>query len=233
MKRNLVIATVTAGVLLAGGGVAAATLGSSGSGSGGSGSGSGGNTSAAGASARTDSDTAARDDDPGDSAESGESGERSDAAEHRTEQAAAQRLSASKAIAAALAHTPGRATSAELDDDNYRTLVWEVDVLGRDDVLRHVDVDPASGKVRGAHRDRDDDAASDAREARSDLRGAAVSAAEAARAGAAKGTVVSVDLDDDRGAHWGVETVSPRGDRDWVLPLTGHTLSPEPEHADD
>ncbi|MFE9248290.1 PepSY domain-containing protein [Streptomyces sp. NPDC007088] len=202
MKRNIVIATVTAGVLLAGGGVAAATLGSD---SGGTGGGTPGGTAAR---------TAGQD-------------EHSDAAEHRAEARAAKRLSAPQAIGAALDRVPGRATSAELDDDDRRgALVWEVDVLDRHGVAYHVDVDPATGKALTAHRDRDDDAAADAKEDGRALAGTTTSASEAARAAADKGRVVSVDLDDDGGAHWSVEVSDGHG-TEWSVPLDGLRVTPD------
>lgn len=195
MKRNIVIATVTAGVLLAGGGVAAATLGTDSGGT---------------AGARAERTVG-----------------HSDAAEHRAEAGAAQRLSAPQAIGAALDRVPGRVTSAELDDDDRRGgLVWEVDVLDRHGVPYHVDVDPGTGKVGSAHRDRDDDAAADAKEDGRALAGTTTSASQAARAAADKGRVVSVDLDDDGGAHWSVD-VSGDHETEWSVPLDGLRVTPE------
>ncbi|MEV0849170.1 PepSY domain-containing protein [Streptomyces sp. NPDC049954] len=199
MKRDIVIATVTAGVLLAGGGVAAATLGTD---SGGADGGTGG-----GRAERTVG--------------------HSDAAEHRAEAGAAKRLSAPQAIGAALDRVPGRVTSAELDEDDRRgALVWEVDVLDRHGVAYHVDVDPGTGKALSAHRDRDDDAPADAKEDGRALAGTTTTAAEAARAAADKGRVVSVDLDDDGGAHWSVEVSGGHG-TEWSVPLDGLRVAPD------
>ncbi|MFF5154680.1 PepSY domain-containing protein [Streptomyces sp. NPDC000348] len=121
-------------------------------------------------------------------------------------------VTAAEAIAAALKHTPGTAVSAELDDS-----VWEVDVLGRGDDWHSVRVDPGSGKVLGASKDDEDDAA----EVRAALKGASVTAEEAAKAAAAEGAVVSVELDDDDDRGWEAETRASSGDeRDWRVGLS-------------
>ncbi|CAM5260981.1 hypothetical protein SHIRM173S_09607 [Streptomyces hirsutus] len=74
-------------------------------------------------------------------------------------------------------------------------------------------IDPSSGKVLGSERDDDDD---DAAEVRAALKGTSVTAEEAAKAAAAKGTVTSVDLDDDDTEGWEVETVTAGGGRPGV-----------------
>ncbi|MDT0423439.1 PepSY domain-containing protein [Streptomyces evansiae] len=140
-----------------------------------------------------------------------------DAAEHKAEAAAARKLAAPDALAAALAHTPGRALSAEIDDDQDGRLVWEVEILDSSGKLRHVDVSPSSGKVLGAHTERGD--ADDVRAAKDLLTGDATSAAKAARAAAAKGTVVSIDLEEERNGYWSVET-GP-GEAEWSVALDG------------
>ncbi|MEW1683992.1 PepSY domain-containing protein [Streptomyces sp. NPDC093594] len=121
-------------------------------------------------------------------------------------------VTAAEAVAAALKHTPGTAVSAELDDGS-----WEVEVLADGDTWHSVRIDPDSGKVLGAQRDDEDDAA----EVRAALKNASVTAGQAAKAAESKGRVVSVDLDDDgddRG--WDSETRASGGDeREWKVDL--------------
>lgn len=177
------------------------------------------------------------------------------------------KVTAAEAIAAALRDTPGTAVSAELDDaddgddrdgddddrdDRRERAAWEVDVLSGDGTWHSVRVDPASGKVLGSHADAADDADEeddDAAEARAALKGASVTAAEAAQAAAGKGTVTSVDLDDDGDddsgdgadrskAAWEVETrASGQGERDWRVDLkTGEVTADRDDdgsHVDD
>ncbi|MFI9265833.1 PepSY domain-containing protein [Streptomyces werraensis] len=158
---------------------------------------------------RTDDDRDDRSDDGGDD------GDRA---------AAPGDVTAADAIAAALKHTPGTAVSAELDDGS-----WEIDVLGKGDTWHSVRVDPGTGKVLGSSKDDEDDAA----EVRAALKGTSVTAEQAAKAAAAKGTVVSVDLDDDgddRG--WEAETRASGGDgQDWSVGLT--TASVTADRDDD
>ncbi|MEU6824374.1 PepSY domain-containing protein [Streptomyces atriruber] len=205
MKRNIVIATVAAAALIGGGTATAFATG-------------GDDDSAASKSTvqlkdhdRDDQDGRDddRDDDRGD-----HSDDRDDAAEN-TAEAKAAKVTAADAIKAALAHTSGTAVSAELDDEDGG-LVWDVDVL-KGSTWHNVEVDPGTGKVLGSWVDKadSDDAAEDAADAarvNSALKGASVSAADAAKAGADKGTVTSVDLDDDGTATaWNVETTGAKG----------------------
>ncbi|KEG40001.1 PepSY domain-containing protein [Streptomyces griseorubens] len=131
---------------------------------------------------------------------------------------AAGKVTAAEAIAAALDHTPGTAVSAELDDGS-----WEIDVLAEGDTWHTVRIAPDSGKVLGAQQDDEDDAA----EVRAALKNAKVTAEQAARTAESKGTVVSVDLDDDgddRG--WETETRASGGDeRDWKVDLRSATVT--------
>ncbi len=133
-------------------------------------------------------------------------------------------VTAAEAITAALKHTPGTAVSAELDDGS-----WEVDVLAEGGAWHTVRIAPDNGKVLGAQKDDEDDAA----EVRAALKGASVTAEDAAKAAAAKGTVVSVDLDDDgddRG--WEAETRASGGDEQaWSVGLT--TASVTADRDDD
>ncbi|MCP9990780.1 PepSY domain-containing protein [Streptomyces albogriseolus] len=159
---------------------------------------------------RTDDDRDDRSDDGG-----GDDGDRA---------AAPGDVTAADAITAALKHTPGTAVSAELDDGS-----WEIDVLAKGDTWHSVRVDPGTGKVLGSSKDDEDDAA----EVRAALKGTSVTAEQAAKAAAAKGTVVSVDLDDDgddRG--WEAETLASGGDgQDWSVGLT--TASVTADRDDD
>ncbi len=213
MKRNIVIAVVTAAALVGGG------------------------TATALAVAGDDDDTTSvtRTDDDRDGRGEDRSDDRDDRGEDRSDdrdgddddgavRAAAGGVTAAEAITAALKHTPGTAVSAELDDGS-----WEVDVLAGGDTWHTVRIAPDSGKVLGAQKDDEDDAA----EVRAALKGASVTAGDAAKAAAAKGTVVSVDLDDDgddRG--WKAETRASGGDeRDWSVGLT--TASVTADRDDD
>jgi hypothetical protein len=62
-----------------------------------------------------------------------------------------------------------------------------------------------------------------------------VTAAQAAEAAAAKGTVTDVDLDDDgRAKGWDVSTGSGRDDRDWRVDLkTGKVTADSDDDSDD
>ncbi|GAB2329553.1 PepSY domain-containing protein [Streptomyces griseoincarnatus] len=201
MKRNIVIAAVTAAALVGGGTATALAV-----------AGDDDTTSVT----RTDDDRDDRAEDRSDD----QDGDDDDGAVR----AAAGGVTAAEAITAALKHTPGTVVSAELDDGS-----WEVDVLAGGDTWHTVRIAPDSGKVLGAQKDDEDDAA----EVRAALKGASVTAGDAAKAAAAKGTVVSVDLDDDgddRG--WEAETRASGGDeRDWSVGLT--TASVTADRDDD
>ncbi|MFG3091954.1 PepSY domain-containing protein [Streptomyces antibioticus] len=115
-----------------------------------------------------------------------------------------QQTGIAKALAAALAHTPGTAVAADREDDGRDAGAWEVDVVTADGTEYTVTVSPDSTEILGAHRDGGDD---DGREDLAALKGTTVDAREAAEAVAAKGTVTDVELDDDGGtAAWSVET---------------------------
>ncbi|HZF93036.1 PepSY domain-containing protein [Streptomyces sp.] len=108
---------------------------------------------------------------------------------------------------------------------------WEVDILGSGRTVHTVHVDPATGKILGTGTDRDED---DAVEARGLLKGADVDAREAAEAAAAaaKGVVRSVDLDDDEhGAGWSVEIAG--SDQDWQVDLRTGKATAERSDSDD
>ncbi|MFD7129932.1 PepSY domain-containing protein [Streptomyces sp. NPDC059894] len=138
------------------------------------------------------------------------------------------RLTAAQAVAAALEARPGTALSAELDDDGPR---WEVDVLGEGTTSCTVRVDPSDGRILGTETDRDDDA-DDTGERRL-LKGAGVTAAQAAEAAAAKGVVTSVDLDDDGTGSWEVETTDSAGrEHDWTVGLRNAEVTADHHDTD-
>ncbi|MEU8845926.1 PepSY domain-containing protein [Streptomyces sp. NPDC048564] len=212
MKRNIVIATVTAAALVGGGTVAAYA-------------------SADDGNAPTQRQTNVRvaDDDRNDDTDDRSddaSDDRSEAADDRSDDATEVRvskISAADAIAAALKNTPGTAVSADRDDDGAGA--WDVNVVKGDGTEHNVRVSPDTAKVVGAQRDDDDD--NDGHEDLAALKGASVDAREAAEAGAAKGTVTDVDLDDDGPAAWSVETTKG----EWKVDLkTGKVTQ---DHDDD
>ncbi|MEU7473116.1 PepSY domain-containing protein [Streptomyces sp. NPDC044984] len=202
MKRNIVIAVVTAAALVGGGTATALAV-------------SGDDAPTTRAAENRAADDDGRDDDGRDDERGrADTDDQDDDGDDRDGRGASSGdVTAADAIAAALKHTPGTAVSAELDDR-----VWEVDVLGGGDTWHSVRIDPGSGKVLGASEDDEDDAD----EVRAALKGASVTAGEAAKAAAAEGTVTSVDLDDDD-KGWEAETRASGGDeRDWrVDPSSG------------
>lgn len=215
MKRNIVIAAVTAAALITGGTATALAV-----------SGDDGGTARQGETRVSDDDAVrggdARDDYRDD------------------ERAVSSKVTAADAIAAALRNTPGTAVSAELEDadDDGEKAAWDVDVLSGGGTWHSVRVDPATGKVLGSHADDDGDDGDDGTaEVRAALKGTSVDAAEAARAAAVHGTVTSVDLDDDdrRSAAWDVETRSGgKAERDWTVdPGTGKVTADRSDDGDD
>ncbi|MFC9879085.1 PepSY domain-containing protein [Streptomyces libani] len=115
-------------------------------------------------------------------------------------QVKADKISQSQATAKALQAVPGTATSAELDDaDRNGSLVWEVEVFGKDHKSHEVIIDAGSGKVLKQHTDRDDDAAEDAAETQALLKADKTGHDKATDKAlkAVPGTVVSYSLDDN------------------------------------
>lgn len=158
-------------------------------------------------------------------AEVGDTQARADAAKAPANGA---KLTAAQAIAAALESRPGTAVSADLDDDSDRG--WEVDILGKGTTTYTVQVDRADGRILGTETDRDDDDADE----RGVLKGADVTAAQAAEAAAAKGVVTSVDLDEDGTGGWDVETTdSAGGEHDWTVGLNDAKVTADRHDADD
>ncbi|PNG92822.1 PepSY domain-containing protein [Streptomyces malaysiensis] len=145
-----------------------------------------------------------------------------------TDAPTAARASLSDAAHAALKAVPG--TLDSIDREHGR---WEADVLGKDGKWHEVTLDASNAKVIGQRIDRDTDA-EDAAEARA-LRNADVSAIEAARKAASRGTVTSVEFDDDRTPAWEVETVKDHKERD--LNVDAHsgkvTQAPADDHDGD
>lgn len=216
MKRNIVIATVAA-IALVGGGTATAIAAT------------GDDESSAAAKKSSvqlkNDDRDDRDDDRYD--------DRDDAKENATE-AKAAKVTAADAIKAALASQSGTAVSAELDDEDNGGLVWDVDVLGKGSTWHSVQVDPGTGKVLGSHTEQDDDG--DTNRVAEALKGASTTAEDAANAAAAKGTVTSVDLDDDGTAGaWDAETSNAKGaESDWKVDLqSGKVTADKSDSHDD
>ncbi|WP_327656491.1 PepSY domain-containing protein [Streptomyces sp. NBC_00483] len=143
-------------------------------------------------------------------------------------------VKAEDAIAAALKHTSGTAVGADLDSDDGR-LVWDVDVIGSGNKWQHVEVDPGTGKVLGSHTERDDDGDDSAAHVAATLKGASTSAEDAAKAAASKGTVTSVDADDDGSVKvWEVETTSANGTQhDWHVDFQSGAVSVDHSSDDD
>ncbi|KWT59458.1 peptidase M4 [Streptomyces albus subsp. albus] len=185
MKRNIVIATVAAAALIGGGTATAVAFGGSGA------------SDASSVSATPRSSVSVPDDDVNEDAR----------------EAKAATVSAPQAAAAALKATPGTVTGIDLDQDRPG-LVWEVDVLGKDDKWHEVTLDAGNAKVLNQRVEHEGDDDHGAARTRAELKGASVGAVAAAeKAAASYGTVTSVDLDDDhRGsAVWEVETVTKDG----------------------
>ncbi|MFJ2263352.1 PepSY domain-containing protein [Streptomyces sp. NPDC087844] len=208
MKRNIVIATIAAAALIGGGTATALAV-------------SGDEEAPANkSSVQVSNDDNGRDDDVNDT-DDNDADDKADAAEDKAENAAdakVAQVNAADAIKAALKNTDGTAVSADLDDEGTKH-VWDVDILTNGGTWHSVQVDPATGKVVGSHVDRDDDGddAAETAQIRAALKGSSVTAAEAAKAGAAKGTVTSVDLDEEStDKAWEVDTTAANGTgSDW------------------
>ncbi|NNN33355.1 PepSY domain-containing protein [Streptomyces sp. S3(2020)] len=212
MKRNIVIATIAAVALIGGGTVTAIAV-------------SGDDEAPAKKSVSVSNDA---DDTAQDTAEDQAARDTDQDAQDKAENAAeakAGQVTAAEAITTALKAKSGTAVSADLDDEGTN-LVWDVDVLTAGDKWFSVQVDPATGKVLGTYADRDDDGddAAETAQIRAALQGSSVTAVEAAEAAAAKGTVTSVDLDEESADKaWEVDTTAADGTgSDWrVNPISG------------
>ncbi|WP_200303872.1 PepSY domain-containing protein [Streptomyces adelaidensis] len=220
MKRNIVIATIAAAALIGGGTATAIAV-------------SGDDEAPADKSVTVSNDDNRDDvddtddtvDTTRDSAEDKAARDTDEDAEDKAENAAdakAGQITAADAIKAALKDTKGTAVSADLDDEG-NAHVWEVDVLTDGGAWHSIQIDPATGKVLGSHTETDDDGddAAETKQIRAALNGSSVTAAEAAEAAAAKGTVTSVDLDEDsRDQAWEADTTAADGTgSDWRVNL--------------
>ncbi|MDX3696840.1 PepSY domain-containing protein [Streptomyces europaeiscabiei] len=231
MKRNIVIATITAVALIGGGTATAIAV-------------AGDDEAPAKKTVSVANDDNDRDD-VDDTADSDDTAQ--DKAEDRAEDQAARdtdqdaedkaenaaeakagQVTAADAIRTALKHKSGTAVSADLDDEGTN-LVWDVDVLTGGGKWFSVQVDPGTGKVLGSHADRDDDGddAAETEQIRTALKGSSVTAAEAAEAAAAKGTVTSVDIDEESTDQaWEVDTTAADGTgSDWRVALDSGKLT--------
>ncbi|MEU6526390.1 PepSY domain-containing protein [Streptomyces sp. NPDC046924] len=227
MKRNIVIAVVTAAALIGGGTATAIAI---------SGDDETPTTTHPVETLGSDDDRDDRRDDDGDDLD-----DRDDRDDLDDDDALARsaKVNAADAVAAALEHRPGTAVSVEMDEDgdddrdHRSTAAWEVDILGKGATWYSVWIDPNTGKVLGS--EVDDDDAADADEVRTALKGTSVTAEQAAKAAAAKGTVTSVDLDDDRDDRgWEVETVtSGDDDREWLVDLNSGKVTADDDDRDD
>ncbi|WP_405744631.1 PepSY domain-containing protein [Streptomyces sp. NBC_01525] len=161
-----------------------------------------------------------------------------DGADGREESGDAQRAAGAKtgaaqAAVAAVRAVPGTVTEIELDEDRG-ALVWEADVLGRDGAWHGLTLDALTTRVLHSHVDRDTSGAHGQDRARAALRGTTVGAADAARAvGQRRGTVTSVDFEDDPAkAVWEVETVTRDG-REHTYLVDPRTAAVSAAPADD
>lgn len=232
MKRNIVIATITAVALIGGGTATAIAV-------------AGDDEAPAKKTVSVSNDDNDRDDvndvndDSDDTARDKADDKAEDRAARDTDQdaddkaenaaeAKAGQVTAADAIATALKSKAGTAVSADLDDEGTN-LVWDVDVLTAGDKWFSVQVDPSTGKVLGTHADRDDDGddAAETAQIRAALKGSSVTAAEAAEAAADKGTVTSVDLDEESADQaWEVDTTAADGTgSDWRVNLDSGKLT--------
>ncbi|MFD5229441.1 PepSY domain-containing protein [Streptomyces qaidamensis] len=208
MKRNIVIAAVTAAALIGGG--TATALATTGDDQG---------------SARQAANTKLSDD--GNRDDQDDRDDRDDAAK-----VSSSDVTAPEAIASALKHTSGTVVSAELDDeDDSDKVVWKVDVLSGDNTWHSVSVDPSNGKVLGAQTDDEDDTA----QVRAALKGSPVTAEEAAKAAAGKGVVTSVGLDEDgKDKSWEAETRKSGGaEQDWKIDLKSGKVTADRDDQND
>lgn len=127
-------------------------------------------------------------------------------------QALQAKTSAEQAIAAALKVRPGQVESAELDDEDDSSSVWEIDIYGKDKRWYDVHIDARSGKVVTNRQDREDN--DDDRDELSELKSAKITAAQASAAALKEiaGTLESIELDDeDDRPGWEAEVITKDG----------------------
>ncbi|WP_052865105.1 PepSY domain-containing protein [Streptomyces niger] len=200
MKRNVVIATVAAAALIAGGTATAVAIGHE-----------------DGTTASNSSPAQGQQADGVASYENGQQGDTNDTNNDNdggdAREARAASVTAQQAAAAALKAVPGTVTEVDLDDD-ASGVAWEVSVLGKDGRWHDLTVGADRAEVRHQHVDRDGDGDFGKAEVRAALNDADVDIARAAEKAAAHGTVVSVELDGpDHGTKlaWEAETVTKNG----------------------
>ncbi|MEU0950840.1 PepSY domain-containing protein [Streptomyces niveus] len=233
MKRNLVIASITAAALIGGGTYTAVAMGATDTGA------DAAPKTVSSASLVNDDDRDDRDDrnEPNDDRDDnggGNGGNGKDGAS-----AAGSKLTAAQAAAAALKQHPGKVESVELDDDDRSAAGrhWEVDIIGQDGKWYDLRVDASTGAVR-ADNDDDDDDDNDDRHERAAVRGAEVDAQGAAAAALKKhpGAVTSVDSDDDDRAA-GYWEVTVRGDdgrtHEVTVDMSSGTVAADRDDSDD
>ncbi|MFD7220549.1 PepSY domain-containing protein [Streptomyces sp. NPDC059892] len=211
MKRNLVIAAITAAALIGGGTYTAVAMG---------GDDSRGTTGSATPPAPVaqlgvvsdDSGNDILDDSQDDGRDGARDGGKDDGKDDRApvkrQQAGGSGtgLTASEAAAAALREHPGAVASVERDDDGGRH--WEIDLFGKDNRRHELRVDAATGSVRvDRDDDGDDDRDDDHGDDRAALRAASVDVRRAVAAALASvpGTVTSAEIDDDHDGRWEID----------------------------
>ncbi|MBO8195414.1 PepSY domain-containing protein [Streptomyces oryzae] len=223
MKRKVIIATVAAAALVGGG--TATALGVAGHDSD-----TDGKAAASQSNARTTADHGDdRDDDNGDHDDRGD--DREGGRADKAEETGNADVSFSRAAHSVLKEVPGKMTELELDTDGNR-LVWEADVLGKDNKWHEVSIDATKGNVLKNRADthKDDDG--------SVVRAAGLDAEAAGKKAAAetKGNVTSVSLEDDGQdkGNWEADAVDKQGkEHELVLDGTsGKVLHHETERGD-
>ncbi|MFI8851742.1 PepSY domain-containing protein [Streptomyces sp. NPDC053499] len=226
MKRKVIIATVAAAALVGGGTATAFGV-----------AGHGGETDGKAASAtqstvRTTDHDDDRNDDRDDHKDDDGRDDRDGGRADRAEDTGDARVSFGRAADSVLKEVPGSITELELDTEGDR-LVWEADVLGKENKWHDVRIDAIKGNVVQSRIDRHhDDDRSLVQHAELDAAAAGEKAAEAT-----KGTVTSVSLEDDGKdkGQWEAETVDKRGtEHEFALDgASGKVLHHKTEQADD
>ncbi|WP_326610355.1 PepSY domain-containing protein [Streptomyces scopuliridis] len=193
MKRNLVIAAITAAALIGGGTYTAVAMG---------GDDSRGTTGTATPPAPVAQLGTGSDDSGNDSQDDSQDRGKDSTVKRQPAAGSGTGLTASEAAAAALKEYPGAVASVERGDDGERH--WEIDLFGKDSRVHELRVDAATGTVRV---DRDDDGDDDHRDDRAALRAASVDVhrAMAAALASVPGTVTSAEIDDDHNGRWEID----------------------------
>ncbi|MGP3972683.1 PepSY domain-containing protein [Streptomyces sp. 8N114] len=227
MKRKVIIATVAAAALVGGGTATAFGVAGQDSGTGGK--------AAAAHQSKSDVRMVEHDDHDDDHSDSddrcdrgdGQDGSRADKAEN----AGSADVSYSRAAHSALKEVPGSITELELDTDGNQ-LVWDADVLGKDNKWHDVKIDATKGHVVKNRVDaRKDEDRSVVRAAKLDADAVGKKAAQET-----KGAVTSVSLDDDGRdkGKWEADAVDKKGkEHELVLDgASGKVLHHESEQSE-